>query len=68
MKLYKSPVDCHTWSWCITYTCATPLCSVPCMLCRNVLVVATTEQSSVPATMSPSEGRVIHGSFTIVSA
>ena len=42
--------------------------SVPCMLCRYVLVVVTTEWSSVPATMSPSEGRIIHGSFTIVSA
>ena len=37
-------------------------------LYRHVLVVVTTEQSSVPATESPSEGRPIHGSFTIVSA
>ena len=30
-------------------------------------MVVTTEWSNVPATMSPLEGRIIHGSFTIVS-
>ena len=30
-------------------------------------MVVTTEQSSVPATMSPSKRRIIHGSFMIVS-
>ena len=44
-----------------------PLCTIPCMLCRRVPVV-TTEQSSVPATISPSEGKDTHGSFTTVSA
>ena len=69
----KSSISCVTNKWaiivCLTYLSTTPLCcTVPCMLCRHVLVVVTTERSSVQATMSPSEGRVIHGSFTIVSA
>ena len=69
----KSSISCVMNKWaiivCLTYLSTTPLCcTVPCMLCRYVLVVVTTEQSSVPATMSPLEGRIIHGSFTIVSA
>ena len=68
----KSSISCVMNKWaiivCLTYLSTTPLCTVPCMLCRHVLVVVTTEWSSVPATMSPSEGRIIHGSFTIVSA
>ena len=69
----KSSISCVMNKWaiivCLTYLSTTPLCcTVPCMLCRHVLVVVTTERSSVPATMSPSERRIIHGSFTIVSA
>ena len=45
-----------------------PLCTVPCMLCRHVLVVVTTERNSVPLSMCPLKGRIIHGGFTIVSA
>ena len=46
-----------------------PLCTIPCMLCRCVPVV-TCEQSSVPSSIlfSLSKGRIIHGSFMIVSA
>ncbi len=68
----KSSISCVMNKWaiivCLSYLSTTPLCAVPCMLCRHVLVVVTTEQSSVPATISHSEGRIIHGSFTIVSA
>ena len=68
----KSSISCVMNKWaiivCLSYLSTTPLCAVPCMLCRHVLVVVTTERSSVPATISHSEGRIIHGSFTIVSA
>ena len=41
------------------YLSTTLLCTVPCILCRHVLVAVTTERSSVPATMSPLDGRII---------
>ena len=41
------------------YLSTTLLRTVPCILCRHVLVAVTTERSSVPATMSPLDGRII---------
>ena len=69
----KSSISCAMNKWaiivCLTYLSTTPLCcTVPCMLCRHVLVVVTTEQSSVLTSMiiSPSE-RTLLGFFMTVS-
>ena len=56
-------------SYIYIYQCTLPLCAVPYMLCRHVLVVVTTERNSVTLSMMLSSSeRTLLGFFMIVSA